>query len=457
MVESRVSNLVTRIDTALTRRRLTRYPVALLLFTLLAYGITLARSTNWIEPSGEVIGHDFLAFYMAGDMVNHGQTADLYRGTGQFDWQKRFMQARHNSRRDRLCLYLNPPYYAWAMSWLARLSYGRALIAWWTLSLLCFATTAAIWRQWLPRQDFPLAVLLTVCLPAWFFALAGGQNTFFSLLILTGFCHLLMRKHYLLAGLVLSLLAYKFQFLILPAGALLLTRRWRAFTGLLLGAALTLALTIIVMGPQAVVDYMKFAARLSQLDALYRLRRLQAAFLVWFRRPAGPRLDAAVADPPAGASGLARLPDSIGRNLATNAPQPGDAPPAASRAVDRHCRDVPPPVPLRHAAVGVAGHSMASSCHPGHNRRPWRIGTPHSGLSTQDLTPKVLAGSPAISTILAAIFAWLIVGVPLAAITHIQLSPILMTLLLLKLASESSSQSAMASAHAPAVQETPAT
>jgi hypothetical protein len=107
--------------------------------------------------------------------------------------------------------------------------------------------------------------MLVVCLPSWFQALGGGQNTFISLLILTGFCALLMKGREGLAGVVLSLLAYKFYLIAVPGLVLLAKRRWRAVGGLALGGLLTLAVTALVFGTGAIVDYVQYAPSQGRL------------------------------------------------------------------------------------------------------------------------------------------------------------------------------------------------
>jgi len=248
----------------LTARRLRLYPALLLVAMLLAFAWSLVRARNWVEPGGRIVGHDYLAFYMAGALVADGQAAALYSIPAQQAWQQRFM-APINPQWSGTCLYLNPPHYAWAMSWLARLPYGLSLLTWWSLSLAAFAAAALIWRRWLEPQAWGVALLVAAASPAWMQALAGGQNSFLSLLILTGFCALLLNQRELAAGLVLALLGWKFQLMIVPAALLLWQRRIRGLLGLAVGSALTLGWTAAVMGPDALTSYARFAAGLGQL------------------------------------------------------------------------------------------------------------------------------------------------------------------------------------------------
>ncbi len=270
---ARTPPVLARISAWLTPQRLRIYPLALLVATLASYGLTLSKSQRGLEPGGQLVGRDFLAFFVAGEMVSCGDAAGLYDPTQQRAAQCRLIDqlcatsrdTRPSARWNQVCLYLNPPHYALATSLLAPLGYWGALAAWSALSLLCLAATLAIWRRWLPADAWQTAVMLVVCSPPFFQALAGGQNTFISLLILTGFCHLLLKRRDWLAGLVLSLLLYKFQLVAVPVLYLLLTKRWRGLAGTTTGVLITLGITLYALGPDALRDYAAFSRRLPDL------------------------------------------------------------------------------------------------------------------------------------------------------------------------------------------------
>ena len=115
--------------------------------TAAIYGVSVSRARHWIEPQGEIIGRDFLAFYMAGDLAAAGRWHELYDLRAQAEYQNAFM-ADINPQWASTCLYLNPPHYAWAMSWIGRWGYGPSLLIWTAASMLCFAATMCIWRRW---------------------------------------------------------------------------------------------------------------------------------------------------------------------------------------------------------------------------------------------------------------------------------------------------------------------
>ena len=244
--------------------RVVHYAVAMLLVTLAAYAATRLASGTPAGPNGSIVGRDYFAFYIAGQMVNTGHVDELYNLSAQQRTQDAFM-AKVNPAWKSVCLYLNPPHYAYAMSWISRIGYAPSLFAWWSFSLVAFAITALYWRSWIRTDAARVAILLAVCMPAWFQAFAGGQNSFFSLLILTVFAHLLIKQRDLTAGFVLSLLAYKFQLILLPAALLLYKRRWHALLGLAAGGTLTLAFTVLVLGSDVLGDYVYLASNLGHL------------------------------------------------------------------------------------------------------------------------------------------------------------------------------------------------
>ena len=252
------------LGTFINRKRARQYSALLFAITICMYAAALLRSSHWIEADGQVVGRDYLAFYMAGAMVSQGGTDELYDFAAQQTWQQEMM-APINPNWSGTCLYLNPPHFAWLLSAIARFGYGASLILWWVLSLAAFAATVAIWSRWLPREHRGIALLLAICMPAWFWALAGGQNSFFSLLIMTAFAALLLGRRDFAAGLVLSLMAFKFQFLVVPCIWLVLTRRRRALVGLAVGGVATIAVTASVMGTESLQQYVRFSMSLGQL------------------------------------------------------------------------------------------------------------------------------------------------------------------------------------------------
>jgi hypothetical protein len=409
MAQMATNPLLAWLDSLLTRDRLWQYPAVLLLATLIVYGVTLAKSSRWIEPAGAAVGHDFIAFYMAGDMVHANRAADLYNVRVQEKYQQDFMRDI-NPRWKGTCLYLNPPHYAWLLSWLSPLGYGPALLAWWALSLTCFAAAALLWRRWLDPNDWPLLTLLAACMPAWFVALAGGQNSFFTLLILAAFCHLLMKNRDGWAGLVLSLLTCKFHLLLLPAGLLLFKGRWRALAGLATGVAATLAGTVLLLGPDILGRYFTFASRLTTLMRFEGFDTFkQHSWYAFFQL-----------------IGTGWMPPTL-VSILTLAVCGATLIPLAliwRGRWDNHASRFP----LQLSALLVA--TAVTSPHLFHYDMLILIVPAilwHAGSRGEEMAPY----RPAANVIMAAMFVWLAVGPYITQILHIQISPILMGLFLI--------------------------
>jgi glycosyl transferase family 87 len=257
-------SLRSRLESWSSLATMKRAAVLTFAVTCALYVGALLTTRGSLDPAGALPGVDFIAFYMAGDMVSQGRIDQLYDSASQTAWQAEFMRSV-DPRWTGTCLFLNPPHYAGALSLLARLDYTPALAIWSALSLTCFVITLQIWRRWVSPDLWSAVVVLTISSPPWFQAFAGGQNTFISLLILSAFCDLMLQGRHFLAGLVLSVLAFKFQLLVAPVALLLFARRWRTLTGLALGSALTVGLTALLMGPHVLIDYARFTSRLGDL------------------------------------------------------------------------------------------------------------------------------------------------------------------------------------------------
>jgi hypothetical protein len=251
----------------LTPGRMQLYPLVLLAVTVAAYVPGAVRSQHWIEPSGEIIGRDYFCFFMAGEFVAGGQSDLLYDARSQQAYQERFMEAI-NPRWEGMYLFRYPPHFAWCMSLLAPAGYGLSLVIWWVLMLGCFAGAVCLWRSWAGGLPLRWVVTLAVCFPPWFLALAGGQNALLSLLILSAFCALIIRRRDGWAGLVLALQIYKFQLLLGPVAWLLFSRRWRGMAGFLAGAVGTWAFTVMTLGPEATGVYLASWRRVADVVAV---------------------------------------------------------------------------------------------------------------------------------------------------------------------------------------------
>lgn len=211
----------------------------------------------------KMLGHDFLAFYTAGTLVNEGRYDQLYNLSAARDIQQR-VGAEHNLELGAgFGPYWNPPFYAWVFVPLARLPYDAAVSIWVTINVMCAAVAIALlarmiapaahpWplydpvsmRRFIPPWRYWLLVPVLVCLSMPFLqALSHGQNTFISLLLLTITVVLWRARRAAGAGMVCGLLFYKPQLALVVAVMLTITLGWRALAGLVLTGLVLLCVT----------------------------------------------------------------------------------------------------------------------------------------------------------------------------------------------------------------------
>lgn len=230
--------------------------------TLLVWSVLLVLclgSVNGRDRKGDVMGPDFRAFYTAGWMVRHGESARLY----DFDRQQKVQElleiqpGAHNQQG--VSAYLNPPHFAAAMAPLSALPYPIAFAVWSLATLAAFCAVILLLKPFLPSlQDARgrgLMALAIGFMPI-YFTLSGGQNTGFSLLLFTLIFLALERRRDTLAGLLVALGLLKPQLFLGLLPLLFLAKRPRALFGFAIGAGLTWIWTTGACGAHSAVDWM---------------------------------------------------------------------------------------------------------------------------------------------------------------------------------------------------------
>jgi hypothetical protein len=185
---------------------------------------------------------DFLTYYLAGEKMWTGQSATLYD-------------------MNATILYLRPPFYAWLFVPFSWLPYVPAVILWTVLSLGCLWLSV---RLLAPARPSAFGWALTFMPVIW--TIVGAQSENLSLLLLCLIYRLWRQERLWAAGLVGSILFYKFT-LLLGVGLLWLfewKRDWRALTGLMLGGAVLAGLSLSLI-PEASLAYVKSSGKILSL------------------------------------------------------------------------------------------------------------------------------------------------------------------------------------------------
>ncbi len=182
------------------------------------------------------IGGDFQTYYLAGEMMAIGQSEALFGPTMKL-----------------IGPYLRPPFYAWLFVPFGRLPYVPAAVLWMAISLGCLWLSM---RLLVPDRPSAFSWALTF-MPTWA-VISFGQSEALSLLLLCLVYRLWRQERLWLAGLVCSILLYKFPLLL---GVVFLwvfdwKRDWRALGSLMLGGGILAGISLCLL-PEASAAYLK--------------------------------------------------------------------------------------------------------------------------------------------------------------------------------------------------------
>ena len=204
--------------------------LAFLYFTLEINGVIL----NGIEHGASI---DFLSFYTAGHMANTGAAELIYQPAQLY-------AAEQKISADEGVTYFGffyPPVFLLICSFLARLPYVGAYLAWMTTTgSLYLLSIRSILRR-------PALLLPALAFPPAFVALGSGQNSFLTAALFGGATALLDRCP-AIAGVLFGALCYKPHFGLLLPVALIAGRHWRAFFSATLTVTALIGLSLALYG-----------------------------------------------------------------------------------------------------------------------------------------------------------------------------------------------------------------
>lgn len=236
------------------------YCTLLLIFQLRLF------STFLLGVMGGTVPHtsgDFVAFSIGGYIIRHANAAQLYDLDTQARAQMALLGPEAQASRgmvlsDGLALYVYPPFVAWMFAGLAALSPTQAYLLWTGVNVLLLVVTVYALTS-LPglatRRTRLLAGLAVLAFFPTLVVFIKGQLSFLILALLSAAFLSLRRGREGLAGLWLGLGLVKPQLVIVPVIVLAYQRRWRAVLAFA-GVALLLAvISIAVVGPAGLLDY----------------------------------------------------------------------------------------------------------------------------------------------------------------------------------------------------------
>jgi len=277
---ARVAGGVRRLSRLLTWKRARNYACGLCALYLVLWSTVMLRSAPPLNGNGEPIGGDYIAFYTAGRLLLAGQGATLYDVATVRRVQDGLLDGRIPRFHDA---FRNPPFFAGLFAPLALAPLVASALVWTLVSaaLLALALRLGLDEAPLLRRRWRGIAVLTCAFPPVFFCLLDGQNSTLSLLLYVLIYRALARGQDLRAGLWAALGLFKPQlFLVFPI-ILAASRRWRALRACGGVAAALGVVSLIVVGPDGVVAWLRVVVSAENTNAAgnaWRMHSLRTFF-----------------------------------------------------------------------------------------------------------------------------------------------------------------------------------
>ncbi|MGH9387175.1 MAG: glycosyltransferase family 87 protein [Vicinamibacterales bacterium] len=233
-----------------------------------------------LDRLGHIKGHDFVHFYMIGEIGVDRASKDLYEGEA------------HWVRTDRLVpeyevryMPIHPPQVAMFFAPLAKPPYLVALTIWLIGSTGVYVLCCALVWSSLPnlRQYRGIVAMSAAALPAFYSLIAAGQTSAFALLWFTlGYLFLRSERPWL-AGACLGMLVYKPTLVLVFPFVFVFNRQWRVLFGASVAALAQFAIAGAYFGWPTLVEWVRaLFTGISAIDQLesqpWQMHSLRALF-----------------------------------------------------------------------------------------------------------------------------------------------------------------------------------
>jgi alpha-1,2-mannosyltransferase len=223
----------------LTRDRVRAYATITIAVELLALLIWAGRTYDLFFPIEPPTSLDFMSFYAAGTLADHGTPEAVYDPAIHEQTEKQI----YGDDRIPYFGFYYPPVYQLLCAAIAVLPF--------TISYLAFVLITGAAFLWVVRSTIrdDVLTLALFCFPAAFMATALGQNSFLTTALFGGALLMLDRRP-ILAGILFGLLCYKPHFLLLVPVALLAGRYWSTILAAAVTSTALIGTSILLLGWQ---------------------------------------------------------------------------------------------------------------------------------------------------------------------------------------------------------------
>jgi hypothetical protein len=246
------------------------YAGLILTSAIAQYWINYSKSDGFVLPNHELVGGDFLCFYVAGRSARLN-VEDLYDYETAYRIQQKIV-AGTNVRTGYLP-FAYPPLVALLFAPLSSLSLQSAYLVWMAFSsLLCGAAVLLI----LHHMPIPKGTKILFFIMAFSFVpflincLGGGQTACIGLLAVALVFSLLKSNRDLAAGITLSISYYKPPLFLLLVLFMILHKRWKMLGAFCIAALLLIAGSIAMVGTDGFTGYLQTVSHYTYGQEIFR-------------------------------------------------------------------------------------------------------------------------------------------------------------------------------------------
>lgn len=245
--------LAQRIDALLTRRSVALGAGLILVVGLVSAVLNIVLGHYPQTLVGTTLAPDYLAHWTGGRLLLDGRTGVLYDSGIQHQ-----LQLPVSGGAPEVSWFVGPPIAALLFAPFAALPYLASVIAWSLVSVSLLVASMLLMRPMLPRLGgslYAVVVLAVAATQPVLEAVGVGQDSALSLFLWASGLRLFRAGRDGWAGAVLALGMVKPQLFVLVPLVLLTQRRWRGLAGWSASASALLGLSLVVLGPSVLRDW----------------------------------------------------------------------------------------------------------------------------------------------------------------------------------------------------------
>ncbi len=256
----------------LTTKRIRVHGLLLAVCLWTVYAVDMS-APGLLDRSGLVKGTDFLHFYTLGSLELRGRGDLLYDMRAQAELAREFVA----QAPDSVYVPLYGPQVSLLFAPFARLPYGWALMVWLGVNGVIYAFCChTVWKSCPSLRAYRWTVLiLAIAFPGFFHLLAWGQTSGLALLCFTLAFLALRSDRTLLAGLAIGSLIFKPQLGLAAAVVFLFARQWKLVAGAVMAASLEIAAAWMHYGTEVMRTYLHALTHVREVLPLLEPRLYQ--------------------------------------------------------------------------------------------------------------------------------------------------------------------------------------